>query len=61
MRILIVVKKYILNKIIIENWTDLVNYPYYIILDIREYNPTSGKYLRKTRVVNVYDNKIGNK
>ena len=60
MRILISVQKDILNKIIIENQTDLVSHPYYIVLDIRECNPTSKKYSRKTRVANLYDNKIGN-
>ena len=60
MRVLIAVKKDILNKVIIENPTDLVSHPYCIVLDIRECNPTSGKYQRRTRVVNLYDNKIDN-
>ena len=60
MRVLVAIKKDILNKVIIENRTDLVSHPYCIVLDIREYNPTSGKYLRRTRVVNLYDNKISN-
>ena len=60
MRVLIAVRKDILNKVIIENRTDLVSHPYCIVLDIRELNPVSGKYSR-TRVVNLYDNKIGNR
>ena len=44
MRVLIAVKKDILNKVIIENWTDLVSHPYCIVLDIRELHPVSGKY-----------------
>ena len=58
--VLIIIKKDILNKVIIENRTDLISHPYYIILDIREYNPISEKYLKKTRIVNFYDNKIDN-
>ena len=61
MRVLVAIKKDILNKVIIENRTDLVSHPYCIVLDIRERNPTSEKYSRKTRVVNLYDNKIGNR
>ena len=57
---MIAVKKYILNKVIVENRTNLVSYFYYIVLDIRELNPVSEKYSRKTRIVNLYDNKIGN-
>ncbi len=60
MRVLITVKRDILNKIIIENRTDLVSHPYCIVLDIRERSPGSGKYSRRTRVVNLYYNKIGN-
>lgn len=60
MRVLIAVKKDILNKVIIKNWTDLVSHLYCIVLDIREFNPVSRKYSRRTRVDNFYDNKIGN-
>ncbi len=60
MRVLIAVKKDILNKVIIENRTNLVSHPYCIVIDVRERNPVSRKYSRRTRVVNLYDNKIGN-
>ncbi len=60
MRVLIAVRKDILNKVIIENRTDLASHPYCIVLDIKKLNPVSGKYSRRTRVVNLYDNKIGN-
>ena len=59
MRVLIAVRKDILNKVVIENRTDLVSHPYCIVVDIREPHPVSGKYARRTRVVNLYDNKIG--
>ena len=51
-------KKYI-KQVIIKNRTDLVSHPYCIVLDIRELSLVSGKY-SKIRVVNLYNNKIGN-
>ena len=60
MQVLTAVRKDILHKIIVENRTNLVSYSYYIVLDIRELNPVSEEYSRKTRVVNFLDNKIGN-
>ncbi len=60
MQVLITIKKDILKKVIIENRTDLVRHLYYIVLDIRERNPSSEKYSRRTRVVNLYNSKIGN-
>lgn len=60
-QVLIAVRKYILNKVMIENRTQQVSYLYCIILDIKELNSISGKYSKKTKVVNFYDNKVGNK
>ena len=59
MRVLMAVKKDILNRVIVENRTDLVSHPYCIVLDIRELHPQSRRCLRRTRVVNLYDNKVG--
>ena len=59
MQVLIAIRKDILNKVIIENRTDLVSHPYYIALDIKKLNQVSRKYSRKTQIVNLYDNKIG--
>ena len=59
MRVLIAVKKDILHKIVIDNRTDLISHPYYLCLDIKEFDLQSGKNLRKTRIVNLYDNKVG--
>ena len=58
MRVLMAIRKDILNKVLIENRTDLVSHPYCSVLDIKELHPLSGKVLRKTRVVNLYDNKV---
>ncbi len=59
MQLLTAVRKDILNDVIIENRIDLVSHPYCMVLDIRERNPVSRKYSRRTIVVNLYDNKIG--
>ena len=59
MQVLIAVKKDILNRFIIDNQTDLISHPYCLCLDIKEFDPKSGKSLRKTRIVNLYDNKVG--
>ena len=59
MRVLTTVRKDILYRVIINNRTDLASHPYCSVLDIKELHPLSRKVLRKTRVVNLYDNKIG--
>ena len=51
MRVLTAVREDILDNVIIENRTDLVSHPYCMVLDIKERNPVSGNYSRKTRVV----------
>lgn len=61
MRVLIAIKKDIFKKVIIENCTDLVSYSYYMIFDIRERSAASRKYSKKTRIVNLYDNKNDNR
>ena len=43
MEVLIVVKKDILNRIIIDNQTDLINHTYCFYLDIQEFDPKSRK------------------
>ena len=58
-RVLTTVRKNILNRVIINNQTDLVSHPYCSVLDIKELYLVSGKILRKTRVVNLYDNNVG--
>ncbi len=58
-RVLMAFKKDILSNVVIENRTDLLDHPYCMVLDIKELHPQSRNLLRKTRVVNLYDNKIG--
>ena len=59
MRVLTAVRKDISSKIVIENRTDLVSHPYCMVVDIRELDPRSERCLRRTRIVNLYDNKVG--
>lgn len=51
-------RKNILNNVIEENRTDLVSHPYCLAVDITEFAPLSQRRKRKTRIINVYDNKI---
>lgn len=44
---------------VLDNWSDLANHPYCLILDIKELHPKTKKPIRETRVVNIYDNYIG--
>lgn len=58
MRVLIAVRKHMLNKVITENRTDLVSHLYCIVLDIKELHPASGDHSKRTRIVSFYDNNI---
>lgn len=59
MRVFTAVRKDIVNQVTVENRSDLTSHPYCLILDLKETYPESSKKLpRKTRVVNVYDNKL---
>lgn len=59
MQVLTAVRKNILNKVLIENQTDLVSHPYCFVLDIEELHSWSRKVMKKTRVINIYNNKFG--
>lgn len=52
-------RKKILNRIIIDNQTDRVSPSYFLVLDIKELHFWFAKVLRRTKVVNLYDNKVG--
>lgn len=58
-RVMTAVRKDLVYKIVIDHRTDLVNHPYFMLLEIRELNPRSKRLRRKTWVVNVYDNQVG--
>ncbi len=56
-RIMTAVRRDLVNKIIVEHKTDLVNHPYFMLLEIRDLN-LSKKPRKKTRVLNVYNNRV---
>lgn len=58
-RVLIADRKDILSWVVFEHRTDLVSHPYCMVLDIKELQAKSRKCIRKTRIVNLYDNKVG--
>lgn len=43
MQVLTIVRKNILNEIIIDNWTNLVSHLYCLVLDIKEFYRLSKK------------------
>lgn len=58
-RVFIAVKKDLLNRTILENRTDLVSHPYGMVLDITEGEIHTKGRKKRTRIVNIYDNKLG--
>ena len=46
-------------QLIIEARTDLLNHPYALVLDIWDIQPVTKTKKRRTRLINVYDNRIG--
>ena len=57
--VLVAVRKDLLNETIVENQIDFVNYSYSMMLDITERDIYAKEQKRKTKIVNVYDNKLG--
>lgn len=45
-----------MNRIIIDNRTDLVDYSYFLTLNIYNINNQTNKLVRQIKVVNLYDN-----
>lgn len=56
-RVLTAIKKELVDKIIVENRTYLIDHPYFLALDIREIDSQT-RSRKRTRVVNVYDNQV---
>jgi hypothetical protein len=57
-RVLIIIRKDLQNNLIIELRTDLINYPYTLTLDIWDIYHIIRKKIRRTRLINVYNNII---
>ena len=47
-----------LHRVVIDNQTELVSHLYCSVLDIKELHSLTRKVVRKTRVVNLYNNKV---
>ena len=45
----------------VEKRSDLINYLYVMILDVRDFDQKTRLFLRRIKVVNVYDQVIGRK
>ena len=58
-RVMTVVRKDLGDKIMVDHRTDFIYHPYFILLENRELDPQSKKPGRITRVVNVYNNRVG--
>lgn len=58
-RVITVVRRDLLDKIVVEHKTDLVNHSYFILFEIRELDWQLKRPGRKTRVINIYDNRVG--
>lgn len=58
-RVAIAVKRDLLVKTAIEIRTDLIDHPYIQALDIWELHAETKVKVRRTRLINVYDNVIG--
>lgn len=59
MRVMTTIKKDVMNKAVIDHRTDLVNHPYFMVFEMREIDLRSKKPGKKTRIVNVYNNRVG--
>ncbi len=58
-RVMTAVKKDLVDKVVVDHKTDLIDHPYFMLLEVREIDSRSKRPGRKTRVINVYDNRVG--
>lgn len=56
-RVMTVVRRNLLDKIVVEYRIDLINYPYFIFLEIRDLDQQS-LLSKKTQILNVYNNQV---
>jgi hypothetical protein len=57
-RVVITIRKDLQNSLIIEPRTDLINYLYALALDIWDIHHITRKKIRRTRLINMYNNII---
>ncbi len=58
-QVLTAVKKELVSRIVVDKMTDLVDHTYFLALDIRDIDSRKNKRERQTKVVNSYDNRVG--
>lgn len=58
-RVMTAGRRTLVDKIVVDHRTDLINHPYFMMLEIQELDPQSKRPGRKTRIFNVYDNRVG--
>lgn len=59
-QVVTVVQKKITNNMVLNNWLDLKNHPYYLLVfDIKEFHLKTKKPIRRTYIVNIYDSFVG--
>ena len=54
-RVMIAVRKDILNRVMMNNRIDLIVYFYFLVIDVREINSRIKKSDRRTRIINAYN------
>lgn len=52
------IRKDLIDKIVVENRINLVNHPYFILLEIWELDQYSKTPGRKTQALNIYNNQV---
>ena len=57
-RVAIAIRRDLVDKVIVEARTDILDHPYFMIVDVWELNRAQEK-VRRTRIVNGYDNWLG--
>lgn len=60
-KVMTAVKKDLIDKVMVDHRTDLIDHPYFMLLDVRKLDLQSKIPGRKTRVINVYDNWVRRK
>lgn len=55
---MIIIKKILVDKIMINYKIDLINHSYFILVEIQKLDSQSKKLGKKTCIVNIYDNQI---
>lgn len=58
-RVAIAIRRDLMSQLVIEARTDLVDHPYALALDIWDIQRGTKEKKRRTRLINMYDNRIG--